>query len=115
MKIGSMRHRITIQRYTATPDDGGGSVIVWQDVSDVFASILPSRAQESLFAEQMREVTSHLITIRYRPDLTHKDRLIHTVYANGGFQTRTFAIKGIKNVDNKNKFYQLACEEGVPT
>ena len=115
MKIGSMRHRITIQRYTATADSGGGSSIAWNDVADIFASIQPSRVQESLFSDQMREVTSHLLTIRYRKDLTHKDRIFHSVFADGEIVSRTFAIKGIKNIDNKNKFMQLACVEGVPT
>ena len=115
MKIGSMRHRITIQRYAATDDDAGGSTLAWSNVSDIYAKIQPSKVQESLFSEQMREVTSHLITIRYRADLTHKDRLFHSVTRNGTTFTRTFAIKGIKDVENQHRFIQIAAEEGVPT
>ena len=115
MKIGSMRHRITIQRYTATTDNGGGSSVVWNDVADVFAHIDPAKVDDQRFAEQIREVTTHVITVRYRSDLSHKDRLFHSVLRNGEIINRTFAIRGIKNVSNQNRFLELACEEGVPT
>lgn len=115
MKIGAMRHRITIQRYKPTIDDGGGRKIVWEDVADIYANIEPARVDDQRFAEQIREVTTHVITVRFRPDIDFKDRLFHSVLRDGEIVTRTFAIRGIKNLKNQNRFLELACEEGVPT
>ena len=117
MSIGKMRQLLQIQRFTATPDGGGGSTVVFNKVADVFAKILPKDAQESLFGDQMREVTSHVIMIRYRRDLTHADRLIQNHTRLGEQFSRTFARKGIINVNNEFKYIQIAAQEGtgVPT
>jgi SPP1 family predicted phage head-tail adaptor len=117
MSIGKMRQLLQIQRFTSTPDGGGGSTVVFSKVADVFAQILPKDAQESLFGDQMREVTSHVIMIRYRRDLSHADRLVQNHTRNGELFSRTFAIKGIKNINNEFKYMQIAAQEGagVPT
>ena len=117
MSIGKMRQVLQIQRFASTPDGGGGSTVVFSKVADVFAQILPKDAQESLFGDQMREVTSHVIMIRYRRDLSHADRLVQNHTRNGEQFSRTFAIKGIKNINNEFKYMQIAAQEGagVPT
>ena len=117
MSIGKMRQNLQIQRYTKTPDGGGGSTVVYNKVADIFAQIMPKAAKENLFGDQMREVTSHVIMIRYRRDLTHADRLVQNHTRLGEQFSRTFAIKGIKNINNEFKYMQIAAQEGsgVPT
>ena len=39
MSIGKMRQLLQIQRFTSTPDGGGGSTVVFSKVADVFAQI----------------------------------------------------------------------------
>ena len=117
MAIGRMRYRLDIQSYTATSDDGGGSSLAWSKVASVYADIQPQRAQESQFGldNQLREVSTHKIYIRYRSDVTHKHRLVQTYKRDGVSTTRTFNIKGVLNVDNRFKMLELICDEGVPT
>ena len=117
MTIGKMRQKLQIQRFTKTPDGGGGSTVVFSKVADIFAQIMPKDAKENLFGDQMREVTSHVIMIRYRRDLSHADRIIQEHFRDGVKHTRTFAIKGIKNINNEFKYMQIAAQEGagVPT
>jgi SPP1 family predicted phage head-tail adaptor len=117
MSIGAMRSRVEIQKYTSTSDGGGGGSVAWSKVASVFAQITPKTARKNEFGEdnQQREVVTHLIKIRYRSDFTTKNR-IHQTYSRDGIKaTRTFNIKGIINVDNKFKYMELTCEEGVPT
>lgn len=117
MSIGAMRNRVEIQKYTASSDGAGGSTLIWSKVASVFAEITPKTARTNEFGRdnQQREVVTHLIKIRYRSDFTTKNR-IHQTYSRDGIRaTRTFAIKGIINVDNKFKYMELTCEEGVPT
>ena len=117
MSVGKMRSKLTIQRFTKTPDGGGGATVVFSKVADIFAQIMPKDAKENLFGDQMREVTSHVIMIRYRRDLSHADRIVQTHFRDGVKYTRTFAIKGIKNINNEFKYMQIAAQEGagVPT
>lgn len=112
-----MRYNIQLQSKSLTSDDGGGGSSSWTKVADVSASIMPSSSKESVFGRdnQMREVTSHTITIRYRTGVTSKQRFYYVERRNGASVTRIFNIKGVLNVDNRGKFLEISCEEGVPT
>ena len=76
----------------------------------------PAGARKSQFGRdnQLREVSTHKIYIRYRSDVTHKHRLVQT-YKRDGVSTTPFNIKGVLNVDNRFKMLELTCDEGVPT
>lgn len=117
MAIGAMRHRVTIQSISRTSDGGGGSSIEWAKVADVYADIQPQSSRESEFGRDngFREVTTHKVLIRYRSGLTTAHRLYQSYRSNGAQVTRVFNIKGILNIDNKNKILELSCDEGVPT
>ena len=117
MPVGSMRYRLEIQAQARVSDGGGGASVSWTKVVEVYADIQPQRATESVFGRdnQMREVASHTIVIRYRKGVTAAHRLLQTYKRDGVAATRTFNIKGVLNVDNRSKFLELSCEEGVPT
>ena len=83
MSIGKMRYRLEIQKATRTTDDGGGAGLAWSKVAAVYADIQPQSAQEAEFGNdnQLREVSKHKIFIRYRSDVTHKNRLVSDIQA----------------------------------
>lgn len=113
--IGNMRRRVVLQRYTRTTDDAGGASVAFSDLATLWAAIEPVRARESDFADKQREVVTHKIKLRYRRDITNADRLKEVFTKDGTEITRFFAIKGIRNLDNRFEFIELDCEEGVPT
>lgn len=117
MAIGSMRVRMDLQAYSRTADGGGGAATKWNKVASIYADIKPQSSSENMFGRenQMREVTRHKIIIRYRDNVTAKNRLVHTVRRNGSSVTRVFNIKGVVDPDNRRRFLELDCEEGVPT
>jgi SPP1 family predicted phage head-tail adaptor len=115
MSVGSMRSKLELQSSTASSDGGGSSSLTWSKVATVYGRINPSRANESLFGDQLREVLTHVIIIRHRYNISTKNRLVQTFIRNGTEVTRTFNVKGILNEDNKFKYIHLACEEGVAT
>ena len=105
-----LRHRLTLQEEVQTGDDAGGYVRSWEDVTDVWAQIIPAkssslRGAENLFAAQLQASTSHLITLRYRNDITASHRLI--------FESRVFNIRAIADPDGKRERLELLVEEGV--
>ena len=113
--IGKMRRRLVVQRYTRTSDDAGGGSIAWTDQASLWAAVEPIRARESDFADKQREVITHKIRMRYRRDITNADRLLETFTRDGVQIERIFAIKGIRNIDDRFDYMELDCEEGVPT
>jgi head-tail adaptor len=43
-KVGRLRHQLTIQNQTATPDGMGGSAITWANGPIVWADVMPISA-----------------------------------------------------------------------
>lgn len=103
--IGQLRHKITLQSKTDTPDTMGGSTTVWATHAEVWAGIEPVKAQKDTFAEKRRHTITHRITIRARDDLTSAMR----VSWNG----RVFQIHGFWVREERGRWAILNCEEGV--
>lgn len=75
MRIGPMRHRLTIQVATLEQDDHGEPIETWGNIATnphVWANIRSRAAGERFIsgAEQVQATVSHTISIRYRDDLT---------------------------------------------
>jgi len=48
MKIGKLRHRITIQEKVTVPDGYGGVTSTWKDVATVWSSVEPLKGRETV-------------------------------------------------------------------
>ena len=77
MRIGKMRYRITIQFPCGTVDDYGNSLDSWQDLTTVWADIVPVSGREYLTASQATSETTYKIYIRYMDNINAKMRVIH--------------------------------------
>jgi SPP1 family predicted phage head-tail adaptor len=104
MRIGDLRHIISLQHQTKTPDGIGGFTTTWTDAATgIFAAIWPVSAKEQVQSEQMTMTVTHRIRMRYRrvlkPDWRAK-------YGN-----RYFSIVSIINQNEKNKMLELLCRE----
>lgn len=116
MSVGSMRHRVQLQSKTTASDGGGSSYVdTWKTFAQVQASIEGKSGAERLFGDQLQEPITHIIKLRYRSDLTFKNRIQYKFTNNGVSQTRVFNIKRIINTNNRNKFMEIMCIEGVAT
>ena len=113
--IGSMRHQVKIQSQSRSADGGGSSAVSYSDVATVNASIKPLSGGDRLFGDQIEERITHMITIRFRRDVSYKNRLKYD-FADGGVNySRIFNIKRVINRDTRNRFLDILCEEGVAT
>lgn len=107
---GSLRHRITIEAGSHAEDSGGGLSNPWASpttVAKVWAAIRPLSGIERLRAQQLEEPVTHKIVLRYRADI----RADHRV----NFKGRIFNIRSVINVEERNRWLELMCEEGVAT
>jgi len=108
VRIGELRSRVTLQRESRVADGGGGYANVWTDLGaspTVWARIEPLRGREVLQALKLQAPVSHLVTLRNRADVTAGMRLVA-----GG---RAFNIRAAINLEERGRWLELLCEEGV--
>jgi SPP1 family predicted phage head-tail adaptor len=111
MRAGALRKRITIQQRSPGVDDYGGQQNIWTDVATVWAQIVPGGGHKGEIGGGVRDVTSHLITIRWFKGLTAKNRFKYTDVKQG--IDRYFSILTSNNFEERNKEMELSCVEGT--
>ena len=102
---GKLIHKITIERETAVPDGYGGSTDTWSTHKSLKAFIKPISGRERLHSQRLEASMSHKVFIRFSGDIIASDRVNY----NGRF----FQIRAIVNIEERNKWIELTCEEGV--
>ena len=103
--IGKMRYRVKVETATNTRDAGGGLTQSYTPVTFIYANIKPLKADSTYRQGKVQEKVSHELTIRYMDNISTNHRI--------SFGSRTFNIKGIVNVDERDRFLKLLCNEGV--
>ena len=105
MKIGELRHRVTIQEKTVTIDTYGGEVVAWADVATVWAAVEPLSGREFLEGGRLENEINHRIRIRYREGLTPSMRVC--------WQSRAFDIESVIERESRRREIWLMCREIV--
>lgn len=91
LSAGRLRHRITIQGQVQTQDSTTGEIkITWRDIGagvNVPAAVEPLSVRDTLAAQTFNSKVTARMTIRYRDDVDHSNRIIYRnkVYKPEGF------------------------------
>lgn len=110
VKIADLKHRITFQQLTNTPDGQGGFTEAWANIAsvpEVWAKVEPVSASERFFSQQIQPLVTHKVTIRWRNDLNASMRISH--------EGRIFQIHGIRSLDEERFWTLIDAQEGVGT
>jgi SPP1 family predicted phage head-tail adaptor len=121
VNVGTLRHSVTLERPgAAVPDADGGFTQTWTALTPatVWAEIKPATAREleRVVASAVQSTASHLVTIRYHPEVTTETRITKgRRNANGSLASgsREFHIQGVQNPDERNIALVLVCTEVV--
>lgn len=107
MQAGRLRHRVKIQKPVNIQDPVTGVITPsWQDTVSVWAEVYPLSAREFVAAQAGQAEISARITIRYRPDLTAKHRII--------FRGKVYNIEGVlPDPVSGLEYFTLPCSQGV--
>lgn len=105
MKIGNLRHRVTIQQLTRTDDGAGGYTETWTAIATVWADVYPLKGQERYDAQQVKANLSHRVTIRYRAGVEPSMRL--------QYGARTLNIEAVIDPEERHRELILMCSEVV--
>lgn len=107
MSAGKLREPITIQRKQTASDGMGGQALQWVDLFATRADVRPVSGREAVQAMQLQASITHRIYIRYRADLTAADRIM--------LRGQPLQIRAIINIEMRNRWLELACDQGVAT
>lgn len=107
-RTGTLRQRVTLQQLPAaeTFDSFGQPVQTYQTVGTYWAEVRPLAGQEAYVARQVKAEATHAVTLRYLGSsltINPTDRLI--------CKGRTFGIVEIRNVEERNRRYELTVKE----
>jgi SPP1 family predicted phage head-tail adaptor len=105
VKIGNLRHRITIEQAAVAQDTDGAVLESWSTYAMVQASIEPISGREYFAAQSTQADVTHRIIVRYRSGITPKMRVNHG--------SRIFDILSVININERNRELHLMCRENV--
>lgn len=101
-KIGSLRHRVTLERERLVPDEAGSFTRTFVTLGDAWAEIRQKASRD--LSEGQRQLRRDLfeVTLRARPGLAEADRL--------RWGDETFKVTGCRAGDISGRFLVLVCE-----
>jgi SPP1 family predicted phage head-tail adaptor len=103
MRAGDLRDTVLLQLWSPESDPKWGPTPGYQDVGEIRAKVETVAAAERQNGHGTQDNISHVVTLRYRPDITSKDRLT--------WRGRTLDIVGLIDVDNRHAELRIECRE----
>jgi len=100
--IGALRERLTLESPSRAEDGGGGAVVTWTTVADVWAAVRPISGDERLRHDAVTARVTHEVWIRHRGDVVPAMR-----FTSG---PRILDIVAVLAPDRRHRI-QCLCEE----
>ncbi|WP_434292009.1 phage head closure protein [Clostridium botulinum] len=120
VKIGEMRHRITIQKYSTYQNENGFDIEKWIDYKTVWASMNNLWGKEFYAAKSTNSENTIEFIVRYSKDLKNintKEYRIKTIKDKNATKEkdkyRYFDITFIDNIQYKNKWLKIKAIEVI--
>jgi SPP1 family predicted phage head-tail adaptor len=105
VKIGKLRHSITIEQVAGTQDSDGSLIETWSSFANVQASMEPISGREYFAAQTTQADVTHRICMRYLAGVIPKMRV--------KYGSRIFDILSVININERNRELQLMCKESI--
>ncbi len=106
MRAGQLRHRLEVQRVTATVlDEHGEPTHSWSTEATIWGAVEPTGGDERLQAAQLDPEVTHKIRIRARITVTPAYRVL--------YDDRTFEVLSVIEVGERMREQWLMCKERV--
>lgn len=113
--LNKLRRRITIQSRPMTVDAFGQRTGAWSDLlTRVPAGLEALSGRELVNAQALHTEVTHRVTVRYHLFLADPQQAadFRVLYENGGL-TRYFNVLAQVNVEERNRWLELMCSEGL--
>lgn len=103
MKIGDLRHRVTLESKSVTRDGYGGEVETWSTVATCWAAVEPLVGREFLEGRRLEAEVNTRIRIRYRSGVVPGMRIT--------WGSHTYDIEAVQEVESRRRELRLMCRE----
>lgn len=107
MNAGELRQRIQFEQPTYTANAAGESVLTWAFVKETWAAVRPLRAMELERARGVQLATTHIVKLRFDPDVLPTWRIKWT---DAREVTNTLQIIDLIDVDARGIELNLTCQ-----
>jgi SPP1 family predicted phage head-tail adaptor len=101
--IGDLRHRVMIESATRASDGGGGAILSWSLVAEVWAAIWPRTSDETFELDRLAGRATHDVWIRFRSDIKPEMRI--------RFGPRVFDVRGVLDAEDRGRWLKCPCVE----
>ena len=105
MRIGPLRKQLSLRSRSTTKDDYGQGTETFTEYKVVWGSVDPASGSEIISGQQQSGEITHKIKTRHNTSVVITDRIV--------FDSRTFEIIFIRNVQERNHWQELLCKEVV--
>jgi len=105
ISIGRLRYKCELKSPTDTSDGAGGRSQTYSTIANIFADIRPMGGDEAYRQGKVQTKNTHKIYMRQRSDMSADYIIV--------YEGRTFQIQNIKNVDERDRFFEITATEGV--
>jgi len=112
LMAGNLRRRLVVQRRDSDQDAAGQQVTTWTTLGKTWGAVAAQAGREVLAGAVIRPENERIITIRYFPGLTAKDRIVYTDFEG---VEHFFNITRISDIDEKHRVMELLAVEGLAT
>lgn len=103
-RLGSLRHRCTVQTVVETQDDYGQPVVTWTDLyTREPCDVIRTNGNEVVRGRQIEATTRAVITVRYRTGYTEQTSIL--------IGTDRYQVTFIDPIDGRNRYLELHCRK----
>jgi SPP1 family predicted phage head-tail adaptor len=102
VRIGRLRHRLTLEVAARGDDGGGGAVSTWSAVAELWGAVEAATGKETVAADRVTGRAGYQIVIRYRDGVTPAMR-----FRRGG---EAFDILAALDKDGRRRLLVCQCE-----
>lgn len=108
MKAGNLRHRVTFQRATYSPNAVGEPVPTWADLATVWARVEPTAGKERFAAMQVQGDVISRIVCRYQSALSSL-----AINDRATWNGITYDINSVINTEGRNIELQVFATQHI--
>lgn len=109
ISAGELRFPVSVQKPVYTNDNAGGQgKPKWETKFEIYCKVEDKKSSEQYSdgsTGRVRGYSYFLFTSWWREDIEITDRLL--------FRGKLFNIRGINNIEQRNKFIEITSESGV--
>jgi SPP1 family predicted phage head-tail adaptor len=105
--IGEFRERISLQQEVRLGDGGGGVLLNWEEVAELWAAVEPLSGRETIQGEKVTALQTYRVRFRCEEYVRTSMRIV--------WQERVLNIRNIRHVDARGRLLEIIAEEGVAT